>query len=84
MSDNNEEKQLSPLLLDMGKVGRKKIRAFKKEGKGELLDDIGEAIAQARAQLGPTMAAVAVLPIVLVYEKKTSKSKKRLSRLLPF
>ncbi|MGZ8219534.1 DUF6200 domain-containing protein [Methylomagnum sp.] len=83
MNDIIEEQQhLPPIVLDMGKVGRKKVRELKKEGKGELLDDINEAIEQARAQLGPVMASQTLLPVVLVYEKKPRKKKKGLINLL--
>jgi hypothetical protein len=84
MNDINEEQQhLPPIVLDMGKVGRKKIRELKKEGRGELLDGIGEAIEQARAQLGPVLASKTLLPVVLVYEKKPRKKRKGLINLLP-
>ena len=81
MSDTTAEKELPPIILDLGKVSRKKIRELKKEGKGALLDDIGEAIAQARAQFGPELDT-GLLPVVLLYEKKPRKKKRGLANLL--
>lgn len=82
MNDITEEQHLPPIVLDMGKVGRKKIRELKKEGKGEMLNDVNEAIEHARAQLGPVLASKSLLPVVLVYEKKPRKKKKGLINLL--
>lgn len=82
MSDTGEKPKLPPVILDMGKVGRKKLRKFKKERDGEFLDDIGEAIEQVRAQLSPQLAESVILPVVLIYEKKSRKNK-GLAKLLP-
>lgn len=82
MNDISENNEIPPIVLDMGKVSRKKIRELKKEGKGELLEDIGEAIEQVRAQLGPELASNSLLPVVLIYEKKPRKKAKGLAKLL--
>lgn len=70
--------QLPPVVIDLGKTKKKLVKALK-AGEGELVNEITEAVATVISGLGSELAGKAVLPIVLVYEKKSRKK-----GLLPF
>jgi len=63
---------LVPIIIDLGKIGRKKAKELKK-GEGPYLDEVEPAIAQIKAELGAKVAGKEILPIVVLYEKKPRK-----------
>lgn len=71
--------QLPPVVLDLGKTKKKLIRALKR-GEGRLMEDVAEAMEAVRSNLGSELEGKALIPVVIVYQRKTS----RRGGLLPF
>lgn len=70
--------QLPPVVIDLGRTKKKLVKALK-AGEGDLVNEITEAVATVTSGLGTQLAGKAVLPIVLIYEKRPRKK-----GLLPF
>lgn len=68
-----------PVVLDLGKAKKKLIRALK-QGEGELMEDVAEAVNAIRANLSAELEGKVLVPVVIVYEKKASRK----SGFLPF
>ena len=72
-----------PIIIDLGKVKKKKVRDFK-EGRGELALEVQQIVAETRSNLGADGAGKELLPIVLVYRQKRRKRGGRGGGLFPF
>jgi hypothetical protein len=64
-----------PILLDLGKIRGKVVRQFR-EGRGPLVDEVRQILAESRKNLGAETATKELVPIVLVYEKKRKRRKR--------
>jgi len=64
--------QFPPVVLDLGKVKKKLIKALK-QGEGELMEDVAEAVEAIRTSLSAELEGKVLVPVVVVYEKKTAK-----------
>jgi hypothetical protein len=62
-----------PVIIDLGKVSRKKARRLKR-GEGSLLAEVQAAVAETVGQLGPAAAGKEILPVVIVYRQKQKKA----------
>ena len=65
---------LPPIVLDLGRVKRKQIKRLK-QGTGPLLDEVHEAIASVRDELGDEAEGKELMPVVLLYRRKNKKKK---------
>jgi len=63
---------LAPILLDLGKVKGKTVRQFK-EGRGKLVGDLQQVLAEVRQNLGTDAANKELVPVVVVYRKKQKR-----------
>ena len=61
-----------PIVLDLGKVKRKRIKQLKR-GSGPLLEEIHEAVASVGRELADEAEGKELLPVVLLYERKRKK-----------
>ena len=68
-----------PVILDLGKVSRKKAKRLKR-GEGSLLAEVQDAVAETVGQLGDAASGKEILPVVILYRKKRKKA----SGLFPF
>lgn len=66
--------EISPIIIDLGKAKRRVIKRLKR-GTGKAMDEVQQAIAEVRASLGPEGANREIVPVVLIYRKKTRKSR---------
>jgi hypothetical protein len=67
-------KEIAPIVIDLGRASRKRIRALQ-EGTGELVDDIAEVLDRVRAELGPEADGKELVPVVVIYKRKKSRKK---------
>jgi len=58
-----------PIVIDLGKKGRKQIKALKR-GSGKLREEVVDATAEVMSRLGVEAQGKEVVPIVVVYERK--------------
>jgi hypothetical protein len=72
MSSDSRANQLPPVVLDVGKTKQKLIRALKR-GEGKLMEDVAEAVEAIRSNLGPELEGKALIPVVIVYQRKTNR-----------
>jgi hypothetical protein len=72
MAQRTGTESLAPILLDLGKVKGKAVRQFK-EGRGELVGDLQQVLADVRQNLGPDAATKELVPVVVVYRKKRKR-----------
>lgn len=59
-------------LLDLGEASASEVRELKR-GRGVLVDDVADAVAQVEALLGSERAGKVILPLVVVVEKKRAR-----------
>lgn len=71
-----------PIIIDLGKQRPKKIKKLKR-GKGKLWDEVVDVINEVSEQLGEDAEGKTIVPLILVYRKK-SKKRKGFNPLLPF
>lgn len=76
-SSKNEQTAPSvPIIIDMGKTSKKKIRQFKKQD-GPLLTEVNDAVELIKKKLGDDATGKEMLPIILIYKEKEKKFKLR-------
>lgn len=72
---NTNQKDLTPIVINLGKTRKKKIRRLKR-GTGPLLDEVQQAVAMTRSREGGNIADKVCVPIVLIYEKKRKRTRR--------
>lgn len=77
---NEEFELITPLVIEMGKISKKKLKKFKK-GKGALVDEVIEVLGEVVGGIAGETESRTIVPVVMVYEKKP---KKKLRLVLPF
>jgi hypothetical protein len=70
-----------PIIVDLGKQRPKQIKRLKR-GRGKLWAEVVDVIEEVGAQLGDDLEGKTIVPVVMVYRKKTKR--KGLNPLLPF
>jgi hypothetical protein len=68
-----------PIVIDLGKVKRKQIKALK-QGRGPLVEELAGVVAQVQEGLGSAADGKTVLPVVVVYRQRPKR--KKISSLL--
>ena len=63
-----------PLIIDLGKQSKKKIKQLE-GGEGELASRIEEAVSDAKRALNDPARAANVIPVIVMFEKKPKKRK---------
>jgi hypothetical protein len=75
--------EVTPVIVDLGKRKRKQIKNLKK-GSGKLLAEVAEVLSEVRSNLGSDLDGGQLIPVVLIYKRK-SKRRRGGGRLrLPF
>lgn len=75
-----------PVVYDLGKAKRGQIKDLKR-GHGKLVGEVNELIEQVRSTLNESGHEGQIVPIVVVYRRKTKRKRRRRSGLpfpLPF
>jgi hypothetical protein len=70
-----------PIIVDLGKQRPKQIKRLKR-GRGKLWAEVVDVIEEVGAQLGDDLEGKTIVPVVMVYRKKSKR--KGLNPLLPF
>jgi len=83
MAQRTGTESLAPILLDLGKVKGKTVRQFK-EGRGKLVGDLQQVLAEVRQNLGTDAASKELVPVVVVYRKKRKRGGGKGGRMFPF
>jgi hypothetical protein len=79
-TEEKVENVSTPIVIDLGKERRKRIRQLKR-GCGPLLEEIEEVLEHVKAGLGPDEQGKQLVPIIMVYRRK---EKRKGRGLFPF
>jgi hypothetical protein len=60
----------APIIVDLGKTSRKRVRQLKR-GQGKLLDDVQDALVEVSTSLGEQADGKQLVPVVLLYRRKS-------------
>ncbi len=72
----------APIILDLGKASRKKVRQLR-NGRGKLLGDVQDAMSEVTSAMGEEADGKQLVPVVLIYRRKTRRKSRR-GGMLPF
>lgn len=78
----SEPQVVNPVIVDLGKVKRKHIKRLKR-GEGRLADEVLDVMDEVSEVLGDDLEGSSLVPIVLIYERKRKKGRRRTIEL-PF
>lgn len=78
----SESDVVSPVVVDLGKVRRKHVKRLKRGG-GRLADEVLDVMDEVVDLLGDELEGATLVPIVMIYEKKPKKGRRRTIEL-PF
>ncbi|MFO0728221.1 MAG: hypothetical protein U1E65_30850 [Myxococcota bacterium] len=70
--DDDESPGQPSVTVSLGKAKKKDVRALR-EGRGKLVLETQQAIAQVREGLGAEYADYEILPVVVIYKRKEKK-----------
>ena len=73
-----ETEMTQPIIVDLGRQRAARL-ADLKEGEGELRDEVLDVLTEVKEMLGAEADGKVLLPVILIYEKKT---RRRLESLL--
>ena len=73
---------VTPVLVDLGKVKRKHVKRLKRS-EGRLVAEVFDVLDEVVAELGDDLKGATLVPIVMIYERKRKKSRRRTIEL-PF
>lgn len=76
MADTTGSIISTPVVVDLGKVRKKRIKQLKK-GRGKLFADVSETVDEVIEGLGADASGKEIVPIVVVYKQKSKKRRKR-------
>lgn len=72
-TESSATESLPPVVVDLGKVKRKRIRQLK-QGRGPLLDEVDHVVDTVRRNLGDDEAKE-ILPVVILYRRRPKKKR---------
>jgi hypothetical protein len=70
MSD--QPSPVDPIVINLGKQRRKRIKDLKR-GRGVLMDEVMQTMAQVTGQLGGDANGKVLVPVVLIYREKPKR-----------
>jgi hypothetical protein len=71
-----------PVVVDLGRRGGRQIRMLK-EGRGPLVGEVYDVIAQVRKALEADLSGKTLVPLVVVYKRKKKRARSGPTGLLP-
>lgn len=72
---------VTPVVVDLGKVKRKRVKQLKR-GEGRLADEVLEVLDEVVEELGTDLDGATLVPVVMIYERKPKKRRRTIE--LPF
>lgn len=71
-----DKEPIAPIILDLGKKKKRALRDLKR-GRGRLMDEVEQTLDEVRAGLGDQMEGKELVPVVMVYRKKSRRRRRR-------
>lgn len=75
-SDEKNVEITEPIIINLGKQKKKRIKNLLK-GRGKLLYEIDDVVEEVTSLLGEELEGKAIVPLVLVYQKKPKQKRSR-------
>ncbi|XXX76168.1 hypothetical protein WMF30_51815 [Sorangium sp. So ce134] len=69
-----------PIILNLGKKRKRALKDLKR-GRGRLMDEVEQTVAEVRAGLGEEAKLTQIVPVVLIYRKKEKRRGKGWGKL---
>ena len=66
---------IPPIIVNVGKKRRKAIKSLER-GEGKLMDEVSQVISEVRSSLGASEEGKELVPIVIIYQKKTRRRRR--------
>ncbi len=63
-----------PIVIDLGKTRRKDVKRLKR-GRGKLMDEIRQVMAEVQANLGEETEGKELVPVVILYRRRGKRGK---------
>jgi hypothetical protein len=83
VEDATEEPDIvTPVLVDLGKVKRKHVKRLK-HSEGRLVAEVFDVLDEVVEELGDDLKGATLVPVVMIYERKRKKQRRRTIEL-PF
>lgn len=76
MTESREATISTPVVVNLGKVRKKRVKQLKK-GRGKLMAEVTDAVAEVVDGLGEDIRGKEVVPVVIVYREKRKKRRRR-------
>ena len=73
-TEASEAEALTPVIVDLGKVKRKRIKQLKR-GIGPLVDEVSDLVDAVCDRLGDEAEGKTILPVVILYRRKSQKKR---------
>ena len=73
MAEETTTEMAQPIIIDLGKQKSSRLKDLKK-GKGKLWDEVLSVVDEAKEMLGNEADEKVLVPIILIYEKKSKRS----------
>lgn len=70
-----------PVIIDLGKQKRSSLKDLKR-GEGKLWEEVFEVVDEVKDMLGADADGKVLIPVVMLYEKKTTRRRVDLERIL--
>jgi hypothetical protein len=67
---------VTPVIVDLGKVPRKQVKRLKR-GEGRLAVEVLDVLDEVVTELGEELEHATLVPVVMLYERKAKKPKRR-------
>lgn len=74
MADANPPRVYQPIIIDLGKKRRKRIKQLKR-GRGKLMNEVHYVIEEVQADLGKEAEGKEFIPIVMIYRRRRRRKK---------
>jgi len=71
-ADKPKTPMTQPLVIDLGRQKGKKLKELK-QGEGELWDELQAVIEKVHAELGASADGKILVPVVMIFEKKSKR-----------
>lgn len=83
MAETNPPRIYAPIIIDLGKTRRKRIKQLKR-GRGKLTREVQDVLEEVQMDLGQEAEGKEFIPVVLIYRQRRKRRNRGLGLPVPF
>ena len=83
MADSNPPRVYAPIIIDLGKTRRKRIKQLKR-GRGKLMREVQDVLDEVQMDLGKEAEGKEFIPVVLIYRRRRRRRNRAVGLPVPF